>query len=220
MRLHFGASPVRNRIVQISESQPLFTTTKPKRFSFAAVLGLNAFGLLLGLPIVASIAWVSFRPLGLQTYLFPLATTGLAIWLLPFGLGNWLARRLAPEAKPSGGGWLVQVTAKPRVRTGLRAMLEDADDIGWLQVEGGQVRFEGDSLRLCVGPENVRGLCVANIGFRGLFLYGSKVEIELAGAGGLQGVEIAERQSLLLPESRRRSRELQDAIRAALTRGH
>jgi hypothetical protein len=108
--------------------------------------------------------------------------------------------------------FIVQITATPRIREGLRAVVEDADDVGWLVISGGQLRFVGDAIDLTVSREAVVALRPENIGLRTLFVYGPRLALELRGLDEIKSVEFAERSSLLLPESRKAARRIREAV--------
>ena len=81
-------------------------------------------------------------------------------FFLPFGLGNThvarLVRSLNPGASRDEDGFIVQLTVSPRLRSGLRALLEDADDIGYLTFAANELRFQGDSVKLSAPWEDIQ----------------------------------------------------------------
>jgi hypothetical protein len=184
----------------------------PKLFRAGAVVIVSAYGLLVMLPVLISILAISVMHFGLLTLILPVAAVAFATWFLPCGFGNpfilRLVRSLHPASQDSPEGFVVQLTLEPRLRTGLRALLEDADDVGWLSFTGSELRFQGDSVQLSVPLEQVRELKSRNIGWRGLFLYGPRSTFVVPGLPQVQSFQLAERSSCLLPGSRRRSREL------------
>src|SRR5262249_16335529 len=93
-----------------------------------------AFGLLLVVPVLGAMLLVSSLPFGFWTGLIPLLTICAATLFLPFGFGNTYITSLVKKSNLVDSGaaitFVVQITLFPRICTGLRAILEDADDIG------------------------------------------------------------------------------------------
>ena len=116
-----------------------------------------------------------------------------------------LVRSFCPAAA-NGEGFVVQMTYQPRLRSGLRAVLDDADDIGWLSFTDEGVVFEGDSTRFKVPYESIESWQPQNVGLRGLYVYGRRLELKVRGMSKVQSVLLAERSSWVLPGSRRNTR--------------
>ena len=180
--------------------------TEPKRFTFGAVVAVNAYGLLLVAPLFLSILVVSLIKFGLLTILIPFLVVAATAYFLPFGLGNAhitrLVRSITPAATKNGDGFIVQLTLSPRLRSGLRAILEDADDIGYLSFNGTELLFQGDSVQLSVPLDCIAQVQPQNVGLRGRFVYGRRIKVVVSGSPQLESFEVAERSSLLLPTSR------------------
>ena len=198
------------------ETQPPTTTSlkigSPKLFDNLAVWVINAYGLLLVFPFLVSVMAVSVIPFGILTAVIPLLCVLASAYYLPLAFGNAYVVRLAQALKsPTGtslAGQVVQLTLSPRTRTGLRAALEDADDIGCLHLGESGMVFQGDSIALSVPYAQLKTVQLRNVGLRGLWLYGQRIEITVAGLPNVQSFQFAERSSWLLPESRRVTREL------------
>jgi hypothetical protein len=190
---------------------PRLELTPAKVLGGRALLAVSAYGLVLMVPVLAgSLAAVSLFRLGVWTWLIPLSLILGASWLLPLGFGNPHIARLAasmPRPDTQSRTFLVQLTLSPRVRSGFRALLDDADDVGWLWVSESAVEFRGDSVRLTLPLERIRQVRRGSIGLRGLYLY---PQLTLAVSGLTQASEIwlAERASWLLPNSRRVTGEI------------
>jgi hypothetical protein len=186
---------------------------QPRLFKLGTVLIVSAFGILLALPFLAALLLVSVLQLGIWTILIPLLAVASATVFLPVGLGNpyvsRLVRAMNPVAGESNGGFVVQLTVSPRIRSGLTAVLEDADDIGYLSFDSAGFRFQGDSVKLVVPFSSVREVRPQNIGMRGLFVYGRRIGVALKDVASVNRIEFAERSSWLLPTSRRITRQLQ-----------
>jgi hypothetical protein len=190
--------------------------TRPRLFTIGAVAVVNAYGMVLVLPIFSSIIVVSVIKLSFLTVLIPLCALAMTACFLPFGLGNTyitrLVRSLNPAAGPNGGGFIVQLTLSPRLRSGVRALLEDADDIGYLTFSGKGLSFQGDSVQLSVPWEHIQLVRSLNIGWRGLFVYGRRIKLVASGWPEVESIEFAERSSWLLPASRAITRRLHERL--------
>lgn len=188
-------------------------TTEPKVFTLGAAVMVNAYGLLLVAPLFAAMVVVSLMKFSALTVLVPLAVVAGTAYLLPFGGGNTYVRRLvhslvgAAEGK-GAEGFVVQLTLSPRLRSGVRAVLEDADDIGRLTLEEDGARFAGDAVKVFVPYDRIEDVRAENSGLRGGFVYGRRIRVVACGLPQTGWLEFMERGSLLLPESRRITREL------------
>ena len=185
---------------------------QPKLFNLGAVLIVSAYGMLLAIPFVVALLVVSCLALGILTILIPVLAVVLATLFLPLGLGNpyvsRLARTLKPAANTTGPAFIVQLSATPRIRSGLCAILDDADDIGYLSFNGSGLLFEGDSVTLSVPYACIKEVRPQNIGLRGLYVYGRRIGIVVAGLPNVSTLQFAERSSWLLPSSKRITRQL------------
>ena len=185
---------------------------QPKLFRAGAVAAVNAYGALLATPFLISILVVSVTKFSIFTALIPLLVVAATAYFLPFGLGNThitrLVRSLNPTVAKGGEGFVVQLTLSPRLRSGLRALLEDADDIGYLTFSGNELLFQGDSVKLSVPFDRIELVRPRNIGLRGLFVYGRRIKVVVSGLPQVESVEFAERSSWLLPTSQAITRRL------------
>ena len=196
---------------------------RPRLFTLGAVVTVNAYGLLLAAPLLVSILVVSLIKFGILTVLIPFVVVAGTAYFLPFGLGNThitrLVRSLNPAAGKNGDGFVVQLTLTPRIRSGLRAILEDADDIGHLSFTGTALLFEGDSVKLSAPFDRIEQVKPQNIGLRGLFVYGRRIKVLVSGLPEIESLEFAERSSLLLPASRCITRQLWQRLSAKAPQG-
>jgi len=194
----------------------------PVRFGAGAQWAIHACGLVLVLPVLASVLAMSLGKFALWKLLLPAGAIAGTAYFLPFGLGNAYVARLARALNPAAGkdpdGFIVQLTLSPRIRAGLWAELEDADDIGCLRLTETELVFEGDSVKLSVPYSQIRRLRSRNIGLRGLFVYGRRMVVEISGASKVSALEFAERSSWVLPASRRTTRRLWEGLSAKLAR--
>jgi hypothetical protein len=193
-------------------SSPATFEIRPARqFTGRAVLVVSAFGLLLVIPVLLSMLVLSSLHFGIWTALIPLIAISAATLLLPFGFGNTHVAKLARQSRPPD--WkdsdcsVVQVTLTPRIRSGFKAVMEDADDIGNLKLGASELVFEGDSIRFSIPYSQIRELRLQTIGFRGLFVY-TCLAMSISGVAGVTDIRIAERASRLLPTSRKLTRDL------------
>ena len=183
----------------------------PTLLTGGAVLAVCLYGALLMVPVLISVLTVSVLRLGILTWLIPLATVVAATCFLPFGFGNPHIARLArslPAASPGRlDGFVVQVTLTPRLRKGVRALIEDADDIGWLRLSDSELVFQGDSLSFSVPFDRISSVKPQSIGVRGLFLYPS-LRIVVSSLPNIQSLTIAERSAWLLPTARATTKKI------------
>jgi hypothetical protein len=188
----------------------------PRLFTAGAVVTVSAYGILLAAPFFAAILVVSLIKFGILTVLIPLLAVAATAYFLPFGLGNAHVTRLVQSLNPAAGksedGFIVQLTLSPRIRSGLRAILDDADDIGYLSFTGTELLFQGDSVKLSVPFNYIEQVQPQNIGLRGLFVYGRRIRVRVSGLPERESFEFAERSSWLLPNSRAITRKLYERL--------
>ena len=198
----------------VSPSVGNVEVTSPKVFTWAAIFVIAGCGVLLATPVLASLLAVTVIKLGLLTAAIPLFAIAVTAYFLPFGLGNPVVKRLVRSRKLDAGkdGFIVQITLSPRIRSGLRAVIEDADDLGYLSFTGSELIFQGDSVRLLIPWGQIAEVRPENIGWRGRYLYGSRIRITVVGIPNVEAVTFSERASLLLPTSKRITRKLRERI--------
>ncbi len=185
---------------------------RPKLLGSGAVLAINCYGLLLALPVLLVMLAVSIQPFGRHTFVLPLLAIAIATYFLPFGFGNphigRLVRSFEPAARQPQHGFVVQLTTVPRTRSGLRALVEDADDIGWLSFTDSELIFRGDSMQINLPFEKIREVKRQSIGWRGFFLYSPRLSLTISGIPNMDALEFTERSSCTLPASRRVAQHL------------
>ena len=196
---------------------------QPRLFTAGAVAVVNAYGILLVVPLFIAILVVSLIKFGFLTILIPFVAVAATAYFLPFGLGNTyvskLVRSLNPAARKSEDGFIVQLTLSPRVRSGFRAILDDADDIGYLSFTESELLFQGDSVKLSIPFAHIEQVRPQNIGLRGLFVYGRRIKVMASGLAQIESLEFAERSSWLLPDSRRITRKLAERLATSIRQG-
>jgi len=188
--------------------------TSPRAFTSGAIFVIAGCGVLLVAPVLASLLAVTLIKLGMLTVLIPLLTMAVTAYFLPFGLGNPVVKRLVHSRKLDVGddGFIVQMSLSPRIRSGLRALVEDADDLGYLSFTDSELIFQGDSVRLRIPWRQISAVRPQNIGWRGRYLYGSRIIISVTGIPNVDAVAFSERSSLLLPTSKRITKKLRERI--------
>lgn len=195
---------------------------QPRKFKTGAVCIVSAYGLLVMFPVLLSILVLSVSRFGWVTFLLPLAAIAFATFFLPCGFGNPFIARLVrsqhPAAASSPDGFVAQLTLSPRLRTGLRALAEDADDVGWLSFTESELRFEGDAVEFSVPLEQIQDLHSRNIGWRGLFVYGRASVFAVSSLPQVEAFQVAERASYTLPASRAAARKLFERLAASQKR--
>jgi hypothetical protein len=178
-------------IVQDASASPgNVEVASPKAFTSGAILVIAACGVLLVTPVLLSLLAVTVIKLGLMTVLIPLLTMAATAYFLPIGLGNPVVRKLVRSHKldESEDGFIVQMTLSPRIRSGLRALVEDADDLGYLSFTDSDLVFQGDSVRLRIPWRQITEVRPQNIGWRGRYLYGSRIRITVSGITNVEAV--------------------------------
>jgi hypothetical protein len=178
-----------------------------------------SFGLLLLLPLIASALIVSLYPFGSHTVALPILMVLAATWFLPFGFGNPYVSRLVRSLRPPAGAetaFIVQLKVTPRLATGIRAVIDDADDFGSLGFSPTGLCYEGDSVSLAIPYGAIRGVEAQSIGWRGLFLYEPRIALTVRGLPDIDQLEFTERSSWVLPTSRKISKALHGRLRASI----
>ncbi len=206
----------------MQSNSPTIQTTQPRLFTARAVAVVSAYGVLLLAPFILSVLAVSVMQFGVLTVVIPFLVVAATTYFLPFGFGNThvtrLVRSLNPAASQRGEGFIVQLALTPRIRSGLRAVLEDADDIGYLRITDEGLVFEGDSVRLSVPFDCIEQVRLCNIGLRGLYICGQRVKAAVSGVPGVESIEFAERSSCLVPTSRTITAQLYQRLSAKVPR--
>jgi hypothetical protein len=205
----------------MSESTPRFESRRATLLTNRALLVLNAYGVMLMIPALVAILTVSIIRLSWWSVVIPAVAVVISLLLLPLGFGNLsLSRWLRPVREKLGQpSFVVQLRFVPQRRSMARALLEDADDIGVVCAKDGAFSYQGDAFSFLIPLANVVSVESRNIGWRGFFIYGNRCLVTCRGIPELQEIELAERQSLILPQSWTCSRRLVKSLRAAVEAG-
>jgi hypothetical protein len=189
--------------------QPIIEINAPRLFRTPAIFVIWAYGILLIVPLAAAFLAVTMMRLSFWTMLIPLFTLVATAWFVPVGQGNsYIVKRLARKKAPGSCRCLVQLTLAPRLRKGLRATLEDADDFGYLGFDQDGFTFEGDSIQLRAPYLTIKEAWQQNVGWRGRFIYGPRITVVVDGVNGVRTLEFAERSSTFISQSKNTAREL------------
>src|SRR5215469_12864029 len=153
-----------------TESRTPRIEIRPPRFlTPLAMLFIWAFGLLLAVPLIVSALLVSLYSFGSHTLILPIVAVLAATWFLPFGFGNpYVSRLVRSQRRPVSGQerFIVQLKLTPRLATGLRAVIDDADDFGSLTFNPTALLYEGDSVTLELPYGSIRAVEAQSIGWR------------------------------------------------------
>jgi hypothetical protein len=195
-----------------------FERGTPRLLTKTALVVVCGYGVVLMLPVLLSLLAVSVLPIGAVTLLLPLLTLGVTTFFLPWGFGNGYIRRLARSLpQPEADSFLVQLTLTPRLRSGLRAMIEDADDVGWLTIGESALVFCGDALKFTIPLQQIAAVKAQSIGLRGLFVY-PRLALRVAGLTDFQTFAVADRSSACLPSARKANRRLHQQLAGKMIR--
>ena len=179
---------------------------QPRYFGFPAVLLANLFAVAVGgvglLPLaVLPLAFtLNLPPLLFAVLAFFDLVTVLAVMLMlfPVMLANpfvILLLRLSRQRPPDPGEFVCQVMITPRLQRGLRAVLEDAEDVGYLRVGPDELVFTGDHVQLALPRARIAAVRDTNAGWRGLWLCGRRISVVTGAFPGYTALEFLERQS-------------------------
>lgn len=206
----------------MSPGDPQLEVNPPTLLNARAVVVICLYGLILVVPVLVSMIFVSMVQFGVITFLVPLATIAVATFFLPLGFGNphvtKLVRPLRPQSNPDHDVFVVQLTRNPRKRSGLLAVLEDADDFGFLSFTDSALVFNGDSIQLTVPFDKINELKPQTVGWRALFAYGPQIAFSVAGLAEEGTFAFAERSSWLLPTARKNARQMYQRLSHHLAR--
>jgi hypothetical protein len=182
--------------------------SEPRVFTAGAIAITSAYGLVGLVPVFISFLMLSVLGFKFSALLIGLAMIAIVIWLLPLASGNpyvtKLVRSISPANSEDSNGFIVQITLSPRLRSDLRALAEDADDIGYLTADDSRLFFQGDSIKLSVPFAEITRVERKYRGLRSLFV----PRIVVTVPGPLGSLEFGERAAALLPASRRTSNRI------------
>ena len=155
-------------------------------------------------------------PVVLMPFIVALALSLMLFYFAPllFAVNyyvKFLVRRYART--PPANGYVCQLSVTPRLSEGARAFLEDADDVGVLNLTSDGVCFTGDHVTLRVPYSSIASLTQRGIGWRLLWILGGKrVLLHLASGAQYTHFEFLERQSNTVNSSRKLSNEIYSVL--------
>jgi hypothetical protein len=204
-----------------SPTAPKIDVAAPKFLTAGTVLAIYVSGLLLGVLVLGgSVLVLSLYPLSIWSVLVPVLAAIAFITLPPLGFEQFvvmrLVRSLPPAPASAQASFIAQLSLKPRLRPGLRGLLDDADDIGRLSLTESELIFHGDSVRLAVPLARIAGVRTHNVGLRRFFVYGPRVEVVVVGMPGYTALEFAGRSPQFVAGSRKAARQLRKRLVAAV----
>jgi len=208
--------------------------TKPSNFGMKQIILGNLFaaapslalgilfdilvigGFLLAAMIMAgrnNVSWFVFA------YLFILLMFLLMIYYSPgLLMVNYYIKLLVSKTKNNyqTTGYICQMATLPRIHSGFRGFLEDADDIGVLSIQTDRIEFKGDHSDIVIPLSDKVSIKLRNIGWRGLWFIGRKVRVQFQESEKTFAVDIAERQCWTLFKSRGLAKEMYETIERQL----
>jgi len=205
----------------------------PKRFRWREILVINAINIVPGFVLGASGAAASLCLAGAflaKEYQFLLLAIGaaavvvfgLGLFLWPVAVGNLYVRRIAKGSLdrrlPGSPSYICQISFLPRLHGGFRGFMEDADDVGHLQITDEVLSFTGDHVCLLLRLDCIQGFTSHNVGWRGMWLAGKRIRITTSVVDGVNSLELCERQSGTVVSSQRISAEIIQELRRRIQR--
>ncbi|HCE42233.1 MAG TPA: hypothetical protein DET40_01625 [Lentisphaeria bacterium] len=117
---------------------------------------------------------------------------------------------------PPEGAHVCQISTTPKLCSGLRAVLEDADDIGYVTISADSVEFRGDSVDFSISGAEISNVGSCNVGWRGYWVAGRRIKLTINGHDRFKEIEISERHSWTIPGSRSLADQLHAQISSLL----
>jgi len=206
---------------------PEMEIANPRFFTSRACWIINLFSLVLLIPLAMALALmalaVTFVPpvyAGLFSVFALMAALFCMIFVFPTGLANPYVKRLV-ESHPEHAGnasnsFISQLALSPRLYSGIRRFVEDADDVGGLQISESDFFFHGDSLELRVPFHCITQVEKRNVGWRGLWICGPRITVGFSGRPPNHTVEFCERSALTVVSHRRRTAKMLKVLSARI----
>jgi hypothetical protein len=201
--------PKRFRLLQVIVGSLIAAI--PSMVSFAVtVLGLGLLVIMgrhpaIGLFILA-LLWVwALLSVGILVYLAPFVASGAP-------MVRWFPRDLGARDRENAQR-IWELSLRPRIRKGLRAGLDDADDIGFLRLDENALRFDGDSVNLVIPYLEIETVRLRNCGWRGLWVCGGTVVVTVRDGEKERTFVFRERSALTVPRSRQITENVFHALR-------
>ena len=213
---------------------PTLKIGEPKYFALRQIIignlvsGVFAFfwGIGFGIVFTGIITLFLIPKLLTEPVILLIATTGLIVfgvsvvfWPVMMQLNPYLKYIVGKFSKNDSAPdftAVCQMSLCPRVYTGIRGFLEDADDIGQLYISQNSLRFMGDHIECLLPFDSIEKIHCRNIGWRALWMYGCRITIDTKAFGNYESLELVERHSNTLISSYRITRRIISLIQKAL----
>ena len=209
------------------------TVGDPRLFRLTQILVVNAIGIVVGLPcgvalgvgigalvggiIIASVALMAVGAVALVAFGASLFFLPL-LWANPY-ICHLIRKGVVPAAEDASSTFPVQLALHPRLHTGVRGWIEDADDIGYLTVSPAGIGFKGDHVTLRLPCQSIVDVRTRSIGFRGLWFCGRRIELASALLGDREYVEFGDRAATTALGCVRNTKSILQAIRSVMEQG-
>lgn len=204
---------------------PVVTIGEPRWFCMRQVIAINAISAISQSPgLLALLIGVGAWGTGPDGDTIALTCVGIAVCLafvgvvsLPACMGNpYVVHLVRKGVIPAPGreerAFIVQIALRPRLHTGIRGWLEDADDVGYLTVTPEGLRFRGDHVAVDLPASAIDGLQSCNIGARGGWVAGRRIKVTAGALGAHESIEFSDRSALTVMDSNRNSTAIEQAI--------
>jgi hypothetical protein len=200
----------------MAANMPKMTIAKPLLFTSRACWISNLFSLVCLIPLavalaLSALAFVFAPPVfaGVFSLFALMASFFCVIYFLPTALANPYVKKLVESHRPEAGNashdFISQIALSPRLYSGIRGFIEDADDVGRLQIAETDLCFEGDSIELRVPLHCITRVKKRNPGWRALWIGGPRITVSFSGLPQIHSVEFCERSALTLVSHRKRA---------------
>jgi len=196
----------------------LFTTKQVVVENLIALLPQIVFGASIGFGFVAfptDLFFILYFGKSAFGVFFPLCAIIIGLILLFYAplalMMNFFIKRIVKKVGLSfnnSNEYVYQLSLKPRLYGGLRGTLEDADDVGILQIDKDRVSFVGDHINISIPFSTIESVEKQNVGWKGFWLIGKRIRINFKDANEYSQVEFLERQSTTLIEANRISKNV------------
>ncbi|MFA6567973.1 MAG: hypothetical protein WCS96_07145 [Victivallales bacterium] len=121
---------------------------------------------------------------------------------LLLGVNYYIKLIVGRIMSPPEGAHVCQISMTPKLCCGLRAFLEDADDIGYLTISSDCIEFRGDSIEFSIPKAEISNFRNYNIGWRGCWIIGKRIKFTISGHDKFKEIEVCERHTCTIPNSR------------------
>jgi len=209
-----------------ADSVAQVTIGEPRWFRLREVLiitaGAQVFGSLVGGATGAGMALVVWSCASVDLSLARAGTGALILslvvgYFLPLGCGSLyivrLVRRHIPRRDEQGAVFIVQLTLRPRLYRGVRGWLEDADDVGVLNLTDNAAIFTGDHVALSLPYRSITRISDHNVGKRGLWVCGRRIRVSSPQLPQYEYIEFMERAAMTIGACNRTSRDILNILR-------